>query len=110
MTSTDKNPIHNYNKSGKFDVKLIVSNSIGCMDSITYSEAVWVFLPKASVTADVYKGCSPLEVNFTATATSNEAITSWYWTFDDGDTSSLQNPTHVFVKDTTYKKLKVLYP
>ncbi|MEA3497339.1 MAG: PKD domain-containing protein [Bacteroidota bacterium] len=102
ITSTDKNPVHNYNKSGKFDVKLIVSNNIGCKDSITYSEAVWVFLPTASVTADFYKGCSPLEVNFTATATSNEAITSWYWTFDDGDTSSLQNPTHVFVKDTSY--------
>ena len=50
--------------------------------------------PTASFTAVPEVGYSPLVVTFTDTSTNGP--TSWYWTFGDGDTSTLQNPTHTY--------------
>lgn len=50
-------------------------------------------------TADVLKGCSPLSVNFTAPSGS----TSWYWDFNDGGSSVLQNPSNIFITPGNYQ-------
>ncbi|MFN3403463.1 MAG: PKD domain-containing protein [Cytophagaceae bacterium] len=49
-------------------------------------------------TADVVKGCSPLEVKFTAPSGSS----TFFWDFKDGVTSDQQNPTNIFTKAGTY--------
>jgi PKD repeat protein len=46
------------------------------------------------VLADVTFGPAPLTVNFTGTASS--IPTSWQWTFGDGGTATVQNPTHTY--------------
>jgi subtilisin family serine protease/PKD repeat protein len=56
--------------------------------------------PTADFTADQYEGCDSLLVSFTDQSSSN--TNSWYWDFDDGDTSSLQNPDHSFETPGTY--------
>jgi len=43
--------------------------------------------------ADVTTGCLPLRVNFSAP----DDATSFFWDFQDGGTSDLQNPSNVFV-------------
>jgi len=45
-------------------------------------------------------GTAPLEVTFTDESTGNPA--SWSWTFGDGNTSTLQNPTNTYATDGTY--------
>lgn len=53
--------------------------------------------PVASFTAVPTSGKRPLTVVFTSTSTSEGcAILSYLWTFGDGTTSTVQNPTHVF--------------
>lgn len=48
-TSTDINPIHTFNNSGEHDVTLIVTNQIGCMDTIvkTIYPPIHVYAPNA---------------------------------------------------------------
>ena len=50
--------------------------------------------PVASFTASAVSGNFPLTVNFTDTSTNNPS--SWLWDFGDGNTSTLQNPSHTF--------------
>ena len=82
-----------------------VTDSSGCppvLDTIK----VDVF-PKinASFLPDVFKGCEPLEVNFTDLST--PAASEWKWYFGDGDTSLLQNSTHTYSAGTYDILLKV---
>ena len=54
-------------------------------------------LPTAAFTMDLDTGDAPHTVNFTDTSNGNgHTITSWTWDFDDGDTSSSQDPVHIF--------------
>ncbi len=46
--------------------------------------------------------CSGLSVNFTNTSISSTPITSYLWDFGDGQTSTAENPTHVYNSLGTY--------
>jgi len=48
----------------------------------------------ADFTADKTEGVKPLTVQFTDQSTGE--ITSWYWEFGDGETSTEQNPIHTY--------------
>jgi len=48
----------------------------------------------ANFTADQTEGSCPLTVQFTDQSTGE--ITSWFWEFGDGETSTEQNPTHTY--------------
>lgn len=50
--------------------------------------------PVADFTADPLQGFAPLEVQFTDL--SYFGITEWLWDFGDGETSTEQNPTHIY--------------
>ncbi len=50
-------------------------------------------------TASISEGCLPLEVSFTAPTGS----TAFFWNFQDGATSTLQNPLHTFTTAGTYE-------
>jgi hypothetical protein len=46
-------------------------------------------------------GCNP--VNFTGSNALSSPVVSWYWDFGDGQTSTLQNPSHTYAIAGTYK-------
>ena len=51
----------------------------------------------ADFTADVTSGSAPLEVHFTdLSQIGSGPITSWQWSFGDGENSLIQNPIHVY--------------
>lgn len=53
----------------------------------------------ATASADPTSGDTPLEVTFSGSAiTSSGTITGYAWSFSDGQTSSLQNPTMTFTQ------------
>jgi len=62
----------------------------GYLYSIGQSESELV----AEFTADQTEGTCPLTVKFTDQSTGE--ITSWFWDFGDGETSTEQNPTHMY--------------
>jgi len=99
-TSSDKNPEHEYTTAGIYTVELTAfgpggSNTFTRTDYITVHE-----LLTAGFLAEPSTGNAPLDVSFTDTSRGD--IETWEWDFDDGETSSVQNPIHRFVASGTY--------
>jgi PKD repeat protein len=57
----------------------------------------------ASAKGSPTTGQAPLTVNFTGKATGGTSPYSYSWNFGDGQSSSLQNPSHIFSSAGTYK-------
>ncbi len=95
--SFDQNPIHVYGDTGYFTVQLIVANN-GCADTITFIDYIHTNPPVAKFTFK--NSCSnPYDIRFIDN--SIDALT-WHWDFGDGDTSSLQNPSHTYAATGLY--------
>ena len=93
-TSTEENPVHEYQAEDVYNVTLTVTNSCGANSS---SEDVNLFSPAtAGFEVSSSEGCAPFEVVFTDMSSSN--TTAWEWTFSGGTpaTSTMQNPTVIF--------------
>jgi PKD repeat protein len=97
-TSTLQNPSHTYTAEGAFLPSLTASNSLGSA-VVGLVTSVAASLPTVQVTANPTSGTVPLTVHFTAASTdsSGHAITNWNWSFGDGSTSTLQNPSHTYM-------------
>jgi gliding motility-associated-like protein len=73
------------NTSDTLRTRLIVTSSIGCLDTsfVDYP----VVRPEAFFIPDVVKGCIPFEVNFSDLSVSEFEITNRSWNFGDGNTA-----------------------
>ena len=89
-TSTITNPIHIYNTTGFFDVKLVVDAGTGCKDSIF--KKVQIISKSISNFAFDSNDCSGM-VNFNNLSTD---ANKYKWDFGDGSSSTDTNPQHVF--------------
>lgn len=99
-TSTEQNPIHTYNLSGRYDVTLQVSNAVGTGDRIKEQYIAIGYPPSAKIGVSPTTGYAPLTVTFMDL--SDETPYSWFWTFGDGGTSTDQNPVHTYSSSGTY--------
>lgn len=103
-TQNVQNPSHVFNTSSdSFPVTLVVTTSLGCIDSVTqtiFTHPVVDFDFAPLTTA----GCPALTVEFEdlSTTSSGATIINWLWDFDDGTFSFAQNPTHVFTDEGDY--------
>jgi len=61
--------------------------------------SAWAQL-SANFSADTTRGCSPVTVQFSDQ--SSGSISDYYWTFGNGNTSTLKNPSAIFYKPGTY--------
>jgi len=122
-TDTARNPVHAYHQTGSFTVKLVVTDTVGCKDSITKVAYINVNHPDAQFTAsDTLSICPPMNVIFINT--SSGALT-YAWDLGNGTNTTLQNPTGSYVtpgiynvrlivanaqncKDTAYGRITVL--
>lgn len=102
-TSTVQNPIHTYNNQGTYTVSLTVKNSKGCSNTLSVDTLIHTGTkPTASFTIPVTSTCASDAVKFINKSTG--PVTSWLWTFGDGDSSTKQHPLHYF-QDTGYLKI-----
>ena len=77
-----------------------VNDTTGC-PSIFDSVKVEVnTAPSISFMSSTFSGCEPLTVDFSDFST--PAIATWLWDFGDGNTSTLQDPTHTYLNAGTY--------
>ncbi len=96
------NPTNSYTNGGTYSVTLIVSNSLGCADTITQPVQVY-FNPIANFTQN--NVCSGDTMDFTNTSSvdNSTSISSFLWAFGDGNpTDSLQNPIHYYSNPGAY--------
>ncbi len=80
--------------SGPVGVTLTVSNACG---PNSVSQTISAFPPVAN-----FSSVTNCQTTFTDLSTCQINIVSWAWTFGDGITSSLQNPTHTYATAGTY--------
>lgn len=102
-TAFNSNPQRSFGVPGTYDVQLIATTIHGCSDTLLKPDFVEVY--ENPVAAFVF---DPNEVEifeqamqFTDLSTGAD---TWFWNFNDGNTSTEQNPLHFFNK---YGRIKV---
>lgn len=101
LTSTDQNPNLSIADTGIYNVTLIVTNTLGCMDTATFENAIQVgMLPEINFTADPVETC--IEWDVTMTNLSSSFAQEWFWDFGDGQNSIEENPVHSYVDTGHY--------
>ena len=90
--STERNPIHRFNSAGTKNVKLVSVSEFGCADTFTKIIGVKES-PKVSFINTALCSVKPTNFNNT-TPTVNGTVASYKWDFGDGNTSTLESPTH----------------
>lgn len=97
-TSAQQNPTNAYAGEGVFNTQLTVTSNYGCEDSYSLDVTVWP-LPVVNFTPTdvclefntIFSDLSTVSNQFT-----NNQIVDWDWDFDDGNTSTQQNPVHAY--------------
>lgn len=92
-TDIIQNPSHQYPSANTYSVTLIVTSAQGCIDTVTNNTTVLPG-PTAAFTSDDNTVNLYTDVNFTDQSTPAPSIVSWYWDFEDGNSSVDQNPVH----------------
>jgi PKD repeat protein len=93
--SEAQNPVHTFTVAGTYDVTLTVTDGAG----ETNAKTVPVTVTAAASTApraEFGVTCISLECTFDDRSTDNGTITSWIWSFGDGNTTNVQDPTHTY--------------
>jgi gliding motility-associated-like protein len=91
---------HQYNIDGFFDVTLILTDAVGCTDSLTQSALVIASNPKANFTVIDSVSCPGKPIQFISNSTG--VITNYDWTFGDGKTSVIKNPLTFYGQASNY--------
>ncbi len=101
-TSNLQNPNHNYLDTGYYDVKLVVTNSNGCKDSLTQTNYIVIDTIIPGYTQGFFESCQYEGIPYIDTSFSIIGIDNWFWDFGDGNTDTLQNPIHNYDSASLY--------
>ncbi|HIC95648.1 TPA: PKD domain-containing protein, partial [Candidatus Bipolaricaulota bacterium] len=105
--STEENPTHKYADSGRYTVVLTVADNRGATDSFSREimvtklavnqppQANFTFSPPSPTAGDI--------VQFLDQSTDPDGrVVFWFWSFGDGSTSTLKDPSHRYKAPGTY--------
>jgi gliding motility-associated-like protein len=101
-TSQIDQPTHVYNNDGSYDVSLSITTAEGCVTDTVLTDFVDVFpLPNANfdLNPEVVNLLSA-DIEFTDLSAGN--IVNWNWNFGDGESSNVQNPSHLYGDTGTF--------
>lgn len=101
-TSNAQSPTFTYTNPGPYTVTLTATDSIGCTDSKTNPNYIFVTEPIPLFTVDHQVHCTDIPINFT-NLSSGFGITGYQWNFGDGSpVSTVQNPSHTYTANGIY--------
>jgi len=91
-------PVHLFSQAGTYNVKLSVTNALGCVDSSIQKVTV---LERPDANFVFKNSCARDVVNFKdSTIAANP--TNWTWSFGDGATSTSTNAQHIYTNGGNY--------
>lgn len=104
--SPDSVASHQFSGTGLYPVTVTATDSKGCTANCNIPMNI-VVAPQvvADFAFTLQTACGTTTVQFSDSSTGN--VISWYWDFGDGDTSTQQNPTHVYTDAGTYTVMLV---
>ncbi|OJJ16794.1 hypothetical protein BKI52_33355 [marine bacterium AO1-C] len=98
---TTQNPTHKFPTFASFQVTLTATSQNGC--SFTIQKTVTVTpVPTADFSSAGFCLGSPTQFTDQSTVSQPGQIVRWFWDFGDGNTSTLQNPSHSYAAAGTY--------
>jgi uncharacterized repeat protein (TIGR03803 family) len=103
-----QNPSHLYTNAGTYSPALMAANNLG--DTVTAAVPSITVLPLTlAFNATPTSGNVPLNVSFTSPNVDSgaNAISRWNWSFGDGATSALQNPSHLYTSAGVYSPVLI---
>jgi PKD repeat protein len=105
MVTDEQNPVHEYALPGIYSVMLTVTTSQG--DTATAKADLIVVEPQVAIDFVQSEGPAPFEASLldvTLPLPDGNPFkpTAWEWNLGDGNTSTDQNPVHVYVDPGTY--------
>lgn len=99
-TVSTKNPFHIYTQTGTYTVKLIVTDNIGCADTLIKTNYIQLTKPNAAFTMDdTFALCPPLIVQF---MNGSSGATTYRWMFGDGSTTGVPSPSNIYSNPGMY--------
>ncbi|MBX9782421.1 MAG: PKD domain-containing protein [Chitinophagaceae bacterium] len=109
-TSSAKDPVYKYRNLGPYTVQLIVTSGNNCMDSLP-KQLVEVFpQPKAGFATSEDSICIGGVIDFKDESNGIVSnISRWKWSFDNGDSSFIQNPKYRYPSPATIPYIVKLY-
>src|SRR4029079_19579496 len=90
----DANFQHTYLDTGYYTVRLTVTDSYGCSDSMRRTEYVYVSHPYASFIIPDSIACPGRQISFQNTSTGTDLES--FWKFGDGSESNQTNPSYTY--------------
>jgi PKD repeat protein len=101
-SAASQNPSHTYTTAGKFSVVLTVTD--GAAHTATASTLTLTVSPSLIVSAGAspISGNAPLAASFTGTPSGGLLPYTYAWSFGDGGTASVQNPSHIYTAAGDY--------
>ncbi len=96
ISSPDSIISHVYTNPGIYVPKMILVDITGCQVPITGPDTIQVFGVKTNFRNTNFTVCDSGWISFQDSSISNDLITNYQWSFGDGNSSSLQNPTHYY--------------
>ncbi|MCZ2139852.1 MAG: PKD domain-containing protein, partial [Bacteroidia bacterium] len=106
-TSTLENPTNYYNHSGTYKVCLTVSGKNDKQQPITCtfcdSISVQIFIQNLCDSMKFTTTTDELTANFTPHLPNEFYLLNYKWDFGDGNTSTLENPSHAYSQSGMYK-------
>lgn len=101
--SGQQNPAHVYTAAGNYNVILRITNSTGCTSTLSKQQYIKINDGvKAGFTFINSNICKPPAiVNFTNSSTGTGTL-SYQWSFGDGNTSTLTNPSNTYINTGLY--------
>ena len=96
-SSSNANPVYNYNDTGYFAVTLIISNNL-CKDTLKVPKYIYINPPIAFFDK-VFSCDTPLQRRFIDLS---KGANTYQWDFDDGTFSNVPSPVHVFPASGVY--------
>jgi PKD repeat protein len=97
QTSVLNNPSVTYTTTGSNTITLIATSLNGCLDTSIFVYTIYP-TPEADFAVNP-TGCAGQPVTFTSLDTNG---VSYFWDFGDGETSTDENPNHIFVNAGIY--------
>lgn len=98
-----RNPQLTFPLPGKYDVQLIVQDSVGCRDTMRVEDYINMGGPIGNFNIGTTKGCEPLTVSFTVSSP-NAAL--YIWDFGNGLVDTIPSPSFSY----TYTDASTFYP
>lgn len=101
--STQANPSHTYTSSGNFNVSLRITNSNGCVKTLTKLQYIQILNGvTAAFSNTMPTSCTPpVNINFQNLSLGSGSL-NYVWDFGDGTTSTSASPSHIYTTPGTF--------